>query len=120
MEYDLFERRMGIWILVLAVIAWAAAQLIKLLGVYRAGGFGHELAGVLHLGEGHHVPQGGGAQHLHDQTVQADTHAAVGRRAVLVGVHQKAKALARLSSVKPSAWNMRSCRAGALMASSSE
>ena len=31
MEYDLFERRMGIWILVLAVIAWAAAQLIKLL-----------------------------------------------------------------------------------------
>ena len=31
MEYDLFERRMGIWILVLAVIAWAAAQLIKVL-----------------------------------------------------------------------------------------
>ena len=34
MEYDLFERRMGIWILVLAVIAWAAAQLIKLLLTY--------------------------------------------------------------------------------------
>ena len=31
MEYDLFERRMGIWILVLAVAAWAAAQLIKML-----------------------------------------------------------------------------------------
>lgn len=34
MEYDLFERRMGLWILVLAVIAWAAAQLIKLLLTY--------------------------------------------------------------------------------------
>ncbi|WP_243425216.1 divergent PAP2 family protein [Intestinimonas butyriciproducens] len=34
MEYDLFERRMGIWILVLSVAAWAAAQLIKLLLTY--------------------------------------------------------------------------------------
>ena len=34
MEYDLFERRMGLWILVLAVAAWAAAQLIKLLLTY--------------------------------------------------------------------------------------
>ena len=31
MGYDLIERRMGIWILILAVAAWAAAQLIKLL-----------------------------------------------------------------------------------------
>ncbi len=31
MEYDLIERRMGIWILVLAVAAWAVAQIIKVL-----------------------------------------------------------------------------------------
>ena len=31
MGYDLIERRMGIWILILAVAAWAAAQPIKLL-----------------------------------------------------------------------------------------
>ena len=29
--YDLIERRMGIWILILAVATWAIAQLIKLL-----------------------------------------------------------------------------------------
>lgn len=31
MEYDLIERRMGIWILILAVAAWAIAQTIKML-----------------------------------------------------------------------------------------
>ena len=31
MGYDLIERRMGIWVLVLAVAAWAIAQIIKML-----------------------------------------------------------------------------------------
>lgn len=31
MGYDLIERRMGIWILILAVAAWAVAQLIKMM-----------------------------------------------------------------------------------------
>ena len=31
LEYDLIERRMGIWILILAVAAWAIAQIIKMM-----------------------------------------------------------------------------------------
>lgn len=31
LEYDLIERHMGIWILILAVAAWAIAQIIKMM-----------------------------------------------------------------------------------------
>ena len=48
---------------------------------------------VWHLGEGQHVPEGRGAQHLHHQAVEADAHATVRRRAVTERIQQEAKLL---------------------------
>ena len=45
----------------------------------------------MHLWKCDHVAQGRSAQHLHNQPVQANTHAAVRRRAILKRVGQKTK-----------------------------
>ena len=66
-------------------------KLIQLCSVNIGGTLRHELAGVLHLRESGNVPDVVGTAENHRQTVQAVTHADVGRRTVTVGIYQEAK-----------------------------
>ena len=68
-------------------------QVVQLLVVHYVGAGHHQVRGVLHLGEGDDVTDGGGPGHEHAQPVQAIGQAAVGGRAELEGVDQVAKAL---------------------------
>ena len=53
-------------------------QVVQLLVVHYVGAGHHQVRGVLHLGEGDDIPDGGGAGHKHAQPVQAIGQAAVG------------------------------------------
>ena len=68
-------------------------QLVQLLLLHGVGRAGQGIGGVLHLGEGDHVPDAARAADEHGQPIEAVCEAPVGRRAVLEGVEQEAEAL---------------------------
>ena len=70
------------------------AQLVELVAVDFAGGFGHEVDGGGGFGEGHDFADGFFAGEEHDDAVHAESNTAVGRGAVGEGVEEEAEAAA--------------------------
>src|SRR5690606_11891528 len=66
-------------------------QLPQLLGIHLTGRLGHDTGSTLRFRECNHFPNGAGATHEHDQTVQSECQSTMGRRAVLEGIQQEAE-----------------------------
>ena len=64
-------------------------QLIQLLQLHGIGRAGQRVGGVLHLGEGDHVPDAAGAADQHCQSIETVGKAAVRRRAVFESIEQE-------------------------------
>src|SRR5215469_11242833 len=72
------------------------SQLIQLLFVYFAGGFGHQILGGCGLAKGNHFAKRLFAREQHCNTVDAQGDASMRRRSVCQGIKEKTKALAQL------------------------
>ena len=67
------------------------SKILKSLGVGVRGTLRHKLACVLHLREGNNVTESFKSEHLHNESVKAESDTAVGRCTVLEGVGEIAE-----------------------------